>query len=906
MALGGDGNPQGPIFFLSYARARSIRSSAGPHDVNRFVVRLFDDLSRYVDQLLGPPTGVDPGFMDRSMEGGTRWAPEVLAAAGTCHVFIPLISSRYVESKWCAREWDAFSRRNVVRRLADSSGNKTAILPVRWSPMREDKLPPMVRELQFFLPQQLRDPDITQRYLADGVYGLLALDDHADYQAVAWRLARGIVDAYHEYHVEPKVHTDPRQLRESFQSRSRAVSDQPRFPVTLPKIWNVPARDPNFTGRSSDLDRLHAALTNYPTPTLCCLRGMGGVGKTQTAIEYIHRQAADYDLVWWINAEEAMGIGDQFIELGREMELDLVTDVDVMVRSVHRALRDRSRWLLVFDNAVFDNAEIPNDVEHQLPPAGSGQVLITTRCDGFRALGDVLDLNVLERADSVTMVQRRAPHLTRSDAIAISQRLGDLPLALAQAAAYLDETRLPASEYLSLLETRATDLHSRGRTAGHHSIATIWSVSLDRLRASTPAAVQLLTLCSWLAPEPVPLDLFSNHPTLLPAPLNATADDPIAFADTSAALAGYSLARRTGNDILVHRLVQDVIREDDRDAAGTSPLDNVLALLRVDLPAEINDEPSNWPRWRQLLRHVLVATAHQEDLNSTAVADAAWLLDRAGNYLYVHGRPADAVPLLERSVDFRERITGVGNSEIATTLKNLGLGLADLRRLDSAIEVLERALRLLEAADQPDDFAIADVLNHLGWARVLLGQPAAALPIYERALKIRETADRPDRARVVGDLNGLGRALADLGRPADALPLHERALQLCEAAYGPDHPWVGTTLAYWGRALTDLGRPAEALPLFERALTIRETAYGSDHPWLANVLNHQGRALTDLGQHAEALTLHERALEIHEAVYGPDHPDVATDLDHIGRALSGMGRHDEALSLRRRVGQKDE
>ena len=122
----------------------------------------------------------------------------------------------HVESPWCAREWDAFSRRNVVRRPSDWSGSRTAILPVRWSPTRVDQLPPVVRELQFFLPQQLMDPDIAQRYHDDGVYGLLALKDEAAYQAVAWRLARSIVDAYHAYHVEPNIPTDPRQLRGSF------------------------------------------------------------------------------------------------------------------------------------------------------------------------------------------------------------------------------------------------------------------------------------------------------------------------------------------------------------------------------------------------------------------------------------------------------------------------------------------------------------------------------------------------------------------------------------------------------------------------------------------------------------------------------------------------------------------
>jgi len=221
VALGDDGNPQGPIFFLSYARARSPRtSSASPHDVNRHVVRFFDDLSMNVDQLVGSPTGVDPGYMDESLESGTKWDRELLAVLGTCHVFVPLISSRYVNnSKWCPMEWDAFSRRTartIPGRPSDLSQSGTAILPVTWLPMEDAQLPHAVRELQFFLPQRLQDPDIAQRYLTDGVYGLLALNDEAAYQAVAWRLARRIVDTFHAYLVEPWIPTDPGQLPQSF------------------------------------------------------------------------------------------------------------------------------------------------------------------------------------------------------------------------------------------------------------------------------------------------------------------------------------------------------------------------------------------------------------------------------------------------------------------------------------------------------------------------------------------------------------------------------------------------------------------------------------------------------------------------------------------------------------------
>ena len=185
--------------------------------MNQHVARLFDDLSRHVDELMGCPTGVDPGFLDRSMEAGTKWAPEVLAAVGTCHVFISLISSGYLKSKWCAMEWDAFSQRKVDRRSSVSSESETAILPVIWSPMQEE-FPATVRELQLFRPRQLKDPGIAQSYLDEGVYGLLTLEEKAAYQAVAWRLAQQIVHSFHTYDVERRIPTDLQQLRKSFRS----------------------------------------------------------------------------------------------------------------------------------------------------------------------------------------------------------------------------------------------------------------------------------------------------------------------------------------------------------------------------------------------------------------------------------------------------------------------------------------------------------------------------------------------------------------------------------------------------------------------------------------------------------------------------------------------------------------
>ena len=677
---------------------------------------------------------------------------------------------------------------------------------------------------------------------------------------------------------------------------------EPRFPGTLPQIVNLPPRNPNFTGREAELDRIRAWLAEHPAVTVHALHGMGGIGKTQTVIEYAHRYAHEYDLVWWINAEQAALIDDQFASLGEELGLPLAADPAAMLRAVHRGLRGRDRWLL-----IFDNAEDAQDIAPLLP-GGTGHVLITTRRSGFRSLGEVLDLETLDRPEAIALLCRRAPVLTGDQAGQLATRLGDLPLALDQAAAYLDQTGMPPHEYLHLLDTRSIDLHNRGHSSGHpRTVATVWSVSLDRLRDTTPAAAQLLELCAWLGPEPIPMDLFTNHCGQLPEPLAATAADPVAFNNTVGALTDYSLARRTGSSLVVHRLIQDVTRyRPSGQAAGDEgkPLETVLALLRADLPGEVWHTPESWTRWRTLLPSVLAATGYHT--GTAGEETTAWLLARAGDYLRRQSQYLEALSMYQRALSIHETALGPDNPEVANALNNVGLVLWELGRAAEALPLHERALRIDEAALGPDHPDVAADLNNVGRALWALGRPAEALPLHERALRIQEVALGPDDPDVAVDLNDLGRALSELGRPAEALPLQERALRIDEAALGPDNPAVANALNEVGRVLLELGRAAEALPLQERALRIDEAALGPDHPYVATDLNDLGRVLSELGRAAEALPLHERALRIREAALGPDHPYVATDLNHVGRVLSELGRAAEALPLHERALRIDE
>jgi tetratricopeptide (TPR) repeat protein len=633
-----------------------------------------------------------------------------------------------------------------------------------------------------------------------------------------------------------------------FPGTGRAVPDEPHFPGALPRIRKIPAANPRFTGRGPELGQLAGDLAAGSRVMVQSVHGMGGVGKTQLATEYAHAHLRDYDLVWWIAAEEPAAIPDQFTALAARLGLEPATEPDALAAQVHDRLATVAGWLL-----IFDNADTVASIQPWLPPgpqpAGSpGHVIVTTRRGGFASLGQVLDLDVIDLADAVTLIRTRVPDLPQEAGEQIAEELGRLPLAVEQAAAYLDRVQMPAGQYLDLLRARAADLYARGQAASRRdTIATLWDLSLERITAEDPAAVQLLDICAYLAPEPIPLDLFTAHPGQLPEPLSSSAADPLAFAEAAGVLADYSLAKRTPTGLQLHRLVQATIRArhdqtppatdshsheqgtpvpGNADETAAHPLGLALGLLEAAAPEEVS-ALQNWPRWAVLLPHVLAATSHLDSATqqpaAPAMAAGTALLGQAGFYLWVQARHADAKALEERALAVDEAAHGPNHPTVATRLNNLALTLRALGQPEAARPLQERALAITEAAYGPNHPTVATNLNNLATILQALGQPETARPLQERALAIDEAAYGPDHPDVAIDLNNLALTLQDLGQPGEARPLQERALAITEAAYGPDHPTVAIRLNNLALTLRDLGQPEAARPLQERALAITET-----------------------------------------------------------------------------------
>jgi tetratricopeptide (TPR) repeat protein len=693
-------------------------------------------------------------------------------------------------------------------------------------------------------------------------------------------------------------------------------------------VANLPPRNLAFTGRTDLLDRLHEQLTGTPGTTTAVavtapaagmtatsnvtqsvavsahaagvprvLHGLGGVGKTQLALEYAHRHADDYRIRWWVPAEQPAAIPSHLGALARQLGILEHAEQAQTIAALHAELGRRDGWLL-----VFDNAEDPHDLHPYWPSASTergGRVLVTSRNPNWQPIAATTPIDVLPRPEAIAFLQWRAS-IHKDDADALTEALGDLPLALEQAAAYLEQTRTPPVEYLKLLGSRTRELFALGRPAtSEQTIATTWSVSLQRVHAEAPAGEKLLRLCAYLAPDDIPRWLLEHHPEALPKPLAAAVRDRLAYQHALGALRRYSLATVTDDAVSVHRLVQAVVRH-QLDAQHTRTwAAAALGLVAAAFP-EHADHVETWPVASRLLPQALAAADHANAAGADATLTAR-LLHEAGRYLRERGEHEQARLLHERALAIRQAHLGPDHPATSSSLDALALVLRAQGDLTSARGLIERAVAIRETRLGLDHPATATSLNRLGRVLRELGDLDGARRLHQRALAIREAHFGPDHTATADSVGALGLVLRDLGDLDGARRLHQRALTIRQASFGPDHPDTAHSLNNLALVLADQGDLDTARALHERALTIREARLGADHTWTADSLNNLAAVLRDQGDLNAARTLAERALQVREARLGADHPYTAHTLSSLARILIDQGDLDGARLLYQRA-----
>jgi tetratricopeptide (TPR) repeat protein/DNA-binding XRE family transcriptional regulator len=681
------------------------------------------------------------------------------------------------------------------------------------------------------------------------------------------------------------------------------------FPIAVPgaspaliaerllPLWNVPyRRNPFFTGREEVLHYLHNQLTASSAVALNqtqAISGLGGIGKTQIAIEYAHRYRDDYDAVFWVTAATRETLHSDFVALARLLQLPAqdLPDQQVIVDAVKQWLARHEQWLLILDNA--DELDLLPDF---LPTGDTGYILLTTRAQATGSLAPSVSIEHMSGEEGALLLLRRAQLLPpkaslaqvsdvyRAEAETLAAAMGGLPLALDQAGAYIEETSCGLSGYLELFRTHHTDLLQRrsGGPSDHpEPVAVTWRLAFLKVERTNPAAADLLRFCAFLAPDAIPEAIISQGSAKLGPIFGPVASDSLALNTAIEVLRMYSLVRRNPDTrtLIIHRLVQAVLKESMDDRIQRQWAERAVCAVNAAFPEGYFE---TWSRCQECLPHVLACAQVIEQYN-LQLADAAFLLQKAGGYAQERAQYASAELLLRQSIHICRQVFGFESPQTVQSLNYLAETYHDQGKYEQAEPLIQQALVIHEHLFGSEHPRTATSLNDLAVLAFYQGKYEQAEPLYRRALAIREQVLGMEHQETAESLNNLANFYHYQGKYDQAEQLYQQALLIAERVLGPDRPFTALVLHNLARLYSDQHKGAPAESLFKRALSIRERVLGPEHPRIAITQACLARLYRDQGRYAEAGPLFQQALTTQENMLGREHPDTAaTRQDLLG------------------------
>ncbi|MGW1374326.1 FxSxx-COOH system tetratricopeptide repeat protein [Streptomyces sp. NPDC002446] len=690
---------------------------------------------------------------------------------------------------------------------------------------------------------------------------------------------------------------------------------EPRFPNNPPEVWNIPRRNNRFTGRDHVLEALHGKLAGPgvgsapPLETRIALYGTSGVGKSQIAAEYAHRFGNDYDVVWWISATNRGAAREQLAELATRLGLPVGRELGDRIRAVHEALRvgrPYRRWLLIFDSA--DDMEQIED----LIPDGRGHVLITTLTRDWSGSGSAQEIEVLPftRIESVAYARRRAPRLTPVEADMLSEAVQDLPLLLAQTAAWLDANPMSPKEYIELIRRGEPSLVGI-RISSDYPMAfqTSWAITLNTLRERSPAAVELLKLFAFFAPDAIPVPMLARaRRGDLPEHLADLAAEPISWntalrrlTESTAVRLDYQVSQDSDPAVetaqmhrLYHRFLRSDLTEDERDLMSATAC-RVLVTADPQNPSDTR----YWERYAELIPHLEPAGV----LDSPDPAVQQLLLNCI-EYLRVRGEYRIGLRLCEQFMSrWRTRLEPTQRTMLVLTHQHANM-LRRLGRYREAEAVGSAVVDQLTAERDPSDADLLRAQDGLAGTLIALGSYEQAHELFDAVWRAYTALLGPEAPRTLSSRHNLGNVFALLGRYEEALVTHREVLAFRERELRARHHLTLNAGTAYARMLRLMGRYRDAASTQELNARLHQQVMGAHTPQTLRAEHNLALCWRRSGEVAKAGALMADLVERSRRVQGPRHPETLMVRADLATFLREHGDLGQARDLAEEVAER--
>lgn len=656
------------------------------------------------------------------------------------------------------------------------------------------------------------------------------------------------------------------------------------FGVQTTRFWHVPVeRNPYFTGRHDLLQRLHKALVTGESVAITqqSLTGLGGIGKTQTAVEYAYHFAHMYNAVLWVRADSPELLNAEFAALTSPLCLQetVIANQQQAINVVKGWLQTHTSWLV-----IFDNVEDVDILPRFLPTQRYGSVLITTRLRIKKKHIETLSIEKLTHEQSIKFLFRRIHLLNEKDELSniteVEQRaakhlcalLDGLPLALEQAAAYIDKNECSIAEYLVLFRAYRSSLlawHNEDEEYPY-TVATTWNLSFQKLEKANAASADILRVCAFLHPDAIPEELFQKGGEYLSPHLRVINDFQLKLLIEPLLSLSLVQRERENRTLLIHRLVQVVLQEQMSKDVADEWARRVIRALNAIFPA---GDFASWAMCERYFPHVQMCIALIEQKN-ILIPESVALLNRAGYYLKERSRYNEAASLLKLVLDMSERLFGSEHLRTADALHNLAATYRELCRHDEARPLYEKALSIRQknlSMQHPD---MARTYTELADFHVQIKEFSTAEQYYRQAHTMYEVTLGPEHLETLRNLNMLAELLVYVTRIDEAEQIIYSILKIQVRTLGVEHLETINSLHNIGFIYGKKGHYEDSVQLLWITLAMNQQQLGIYHRFVGTNLHNIAHVYRMLKCYNEAEVLWQRVLIIRKHILGEEHPDT--------------------------------